>query len=553
MSRRSRRNRPTMQETHNEVSTSNFTNEQMVKVVQESFDWMIKRAQEDVTWLKLAANSRAASTLPREVKLEWCRTSYLTDSFAKRSVQVPSEFAFGSGVNGPIGRIGVDVATEDEAPLQLLRSFWHSKLNQKLMFSLPMLLLRSAQLLVDGSAFFKMFPDQPNGKPMQIRRYPTGLVDHIVSHPEDSSRPMYYACKVVEREFDENSANYLDHGTWHWEYVRDCSNTDENDDPLYAQLAGNLREYNNDEVFMLHISINNIEDCEFGEPDIITSLKWLAGNKMISEDQATISRASAALMNILQTKTTGQNALAGLQQQIESTTSDGSTVASPRPPMPGGVNIMSDGLEMKSNRVTTQAQDAWQNSRLMRIPAAAGVGLALHFLADPENASLATTTSMELPILRHLEAYQSIWRSAYREMCDFALTWAGYDPEEVLYDIPMPQILESDIAKVAAAIIDGEASGFLTLDQAAQRFMEVLNLDNIPDRLKELKQELEQKAKQAEEELSQQLETIDQATQAPLPPTETSGLPGVNTPPGNKSRHAQPEPNPTKKYPDQQT
>ena len=100
----------------------------------------------------------------------------------------------------------------------------------------------------------------------------------------------------------------------------------------------------------------------------------------------------------------------------------------------------------------------------------------------------------------------------------------------------MPPILERDLVKVSSSLIDGEIAGFLTADQAAQRYMETLNLDDIPTRMRELKKyRVEQEAKKAKE-LEQQMEMMDKANQA------------IPARPGSTVKDQLPRPNPDKKY-----
>ena len=118
------------------------------------------------------------------------------------------------------------------------------------------------------------------------------------------------------------------------------------------------------------------------------------------------------------------------------------------------------------------------------------MGVGLHYLADPENAALATTRSMELPILRRCQAYQALWVEIYRCLFKFVLEHAGKDPLAVQYELPVPRMVEPDIQGVSNAIATLYDRHLLTPEQAGARGLELLGFDDVGREIEALRSHL---------------------------------------------------------------
>jgi hypothetical protein len=479
--------------------------DEAIVALAEATNWALERAKEDLGWTKLVQDyQKGSSPLPRSDAIPMARRAFVADPFMKRGIWTLTEFAFGNGIDGPRApRVEGMTSQEAQQALEPLVKFWNDRGNQSSLFSPPMQYERSNQLLVDGDLFFALFV-RP-GKGVQVRRFGPLLVKDIITDPEDAGRPLYYVSESKEQRWDDAQGKFIATGQTKRKFYRDFRNTLPADDPLSETVDADR------DVYMMHVPINRIEEGGFGNSDLLAAYPFSRGAKMIGEDQATISRATAALMNVM-TATGDEAALANLKTSLHSVTNSNTPAA----PLPGGMNILGGGTNLSVNRASTQAGDAWQNSRIMRVPMAAGLGLALHYLADPENASLATSTSMELPIMRHLQAYQSLWLSIYRSMFDFVLEQLNLNPDDVPYDIPAPKIVEPDVQGQGDNIIAAGDGGYLTRAQVSQRLLELHGFDDIPARL----EEIEAEDGEADTDQSATIDSIlaAQADQAPAAP-----------------------------------
>ncbi|MCF8012617.1 MAG: hypothetical protein K9L56_15210, partial [Clostridiales bacterium] len=383
----------------------------------------------------------------------------------KAAVLNKTLFAFGEGVTGPTG--------EDA---DLLRDWWNDPQNQASMFSVPRQYERSNQLLCDGDLFLLLFVS-PDGS-VQIRRQEPLAIHNIITDPEDTSRPLYYVAKVDEKKLDAKEGRLKSTGNTKLIYYRDYNNTDPNEDPLYQQVP----DFDED-TFMMHVPLNRVQEGAFGVSEAAPAAKWFLRAQQIADDQATISKATARLMSeIIVEGSAGDvdNVAQMIANKMGDTTDD-----LHEDPDEQIFTAHTPNVEMKQNRAGTGSSDAFKNSRMMRMPGAAQMGQSLHYLADPENANLATATSMELPVLKNFSGYQSIWQWTYRSMADFVLRVNGHDPEDVAYDIPMSRILREEISNPVQGLLDAGAMNHLNDEYVTRKLLEMFGSEDIHQDMKD--------------------------------------------------------------------
>lgn len=442
-----------------------------VDALREATDAMLARAIEDATWTRVGAADQAAYALPpRDEMVQQARFAFDVDTYIKRGVWTHTEFAVGQGIDlRPKRRPG-------EEPVQgfeVIASFWNDRHNQEAALSPSRQQEISNSLLVDGEVFYSLHVD--SARRVQVRRYPTLNVTNIIQHPDDSGRVLYYVATITERSFDPLQGRYIPDGRTIIRYYRAIGNDDPASDPLADTIPQDMIE---PDAVMMHVSRNRIRGCGFGISDVWSAIRWARAAKKVAEDQATVSRATAALMTIL-TAQGSDSTLEGIQRAVASVTGS----STPSVPTAGSMSILPEGNTLSVNRAGTQASDAFQNSRLMRMPMAAAFGIPLHFLADPENANLATSTSMELPTLKHLITYQGQVLDAYRDMCDYVLRVNGLTPDEVPYTVSGPDIIQTDNLPQVTALANATTAEALTPDQISQKYLEVLQFNDTTEEL----------------------------------------------------------------------
>ena len=447
--------------------------------IMESLNVLASRAREDLGWQNLADENAFGDNLPLDLVREQSRLAFANDPSAKRPTLLTTAFAFGQGIDGP-------TAPADDPGLPVLTEFWNDLHNQATMFGLPKQYQRSNELQVDGELALLVFAGL---SPVQVRVLDVDLVQEIIHHPEDTGRALYYRVEYPVSEFDEEAGGLRTADKTRRVYYADMLNRGEEDaelDPIRDLLPeGELAE----ETYLLRVPLNVLTDGQRGVPESAASLRHLARLKQITGDQATISRATAALMNRMRVEGDPDQVEAIANRLVPSATQEGDDANHHIPPLPGAMTVTNDTVKLETNRASTNASDARTNSRLMKMGAVAGFGFGLHYLGDPENANLATTTSMELPVLRTMQVYQALWNWVYRTLCDLVLEQASIDPEDSHYDLPSPAIVQHPLVEVSATVLDALDAGRITDNQASVLIMSALGVDNIELELAALNEE----------------------------------------------------------------
>ena len=461
---------------------------------------LIEREREDAKWTNISADQKGGNdAIPREKAIPLARWAFSGGCpFTKAAVWNKTNFAFGTGIDGPTGP-----DAETNTALQILRAFWWEQSNQSAMFSTARQYERSNQLLCDGDLFLLLFLDAAGM--VRVRRYDPLSVASIVPDPEDPSRPLYYACKYQRKELNVHTGQMVQApgAKQKVRYYPDFQNTEQDADPLYSVVHGEgvddtyrMTGEGQANVYMMHVPLNRVRESGFGVSEVAASVRWFLASKRIVEDQATISAATARLMNRISVAGTPGD-LTALATTIKDSIGDASDELNEGGMSHAAMNLMPEGMEMKSERASSRATDAWQNDRMIRMRGAAGTGQALHYLADPENASLATTRTMELPVLRSFETYQALQIDTYRNLCGFELLQNGIDPQEAEYDIPAPAMLQTEVGATAGALMDAGDAGYMTQPLVSRALLQLFGSDDIHTDLKAIADEAEARAAQA--------------------------------------------------------
>lgn len=379
--------------------------------------------------------------------------------YAKRSINMMAQFCFGPGLEAPM--------TGDEALDKALNKWWSWPTNQQGAFSMPSQHELSAQLLVDGCLMFAIF-ESASAQPMVVRVIDRLEFVDVVTHPEDKNKVLYYKRQWYPEVFDENGARSTSAEPRVLFYTDIDNREDDTDyDDPYAEALGEriARDQRGRPVRILRLKLNSLASAaSWGNGIMLPLMDWELLAEEVAQDAATMSKASAALaikLTIEGDETDVADAEAYWNQDGTSPTVGASN--------PGDLNIMNQAADLQVARAGTGADESYRNIRIFRQTMAVIGGWALHYLGDPENANLATTSSMELPILKNATAYQSLWTYVYTRLAREALRGTA-KAEGAKITIPMPDLVTPDLLDRTDAIKTGEDAGWATKEQAATEF-----------------------------------------------------------------------------------
>lgn len=149
------------------------------------------------------------------------------------------------------------------------------------------------------------------------------------------------------------------------------------------------------EPFMLHYAINRPVGAQHGESDLAPLLKWLARYSGWLEDRARLNRFRTTFLYAVTLK--GSTAAERIKRQAE---------LNLNPPSPGSLLVKDDAETWETLSPKLESSDANEDGLAIKKMIAAGAGIPLHFLAEPESATRTTAESAGGPTFRHFEQRQ---------------------------------------------------------------------------------------------------------------------------------------------------
>ncbi|MEN4013760.1 MAG: hypothetical protein ROW48_17115 [Bellilinea sp.] len=147
---------------------------------------------------------------------------------------------------------------------------------------------------------------------------------------------------------------------------------------------------------MLHYAINRPVGCAWGESDLAPLLRWLSRYANWLEDRARLNRFRTAFLYLVRARFGSEGERLARQQRLNA-----------QPPAPGSILVAdeSESWEVISPRL--EADEANTDGLALKKMIAAGAGVPLHFLAEPEASTRATAEAAGGPTYRRFEQRQA--------------------------------------------------------------------------------------------------------------------------------------------------
>ncbi|MEA4812372.1 MAG: hypothetical protein VB108_07385 [Anaerolineaceae bacterium] len=305
----------------------------------------------------------------REV-LEDCLNAWRCNPLARRLVELTSQYAAGGGM---LWRCA------DEAGHQFLKAFWNERLN-----CLDLRLTEFSDELVRSGNLFILLSTDRNGM-SYVRTLPTASVERINSRENDAEQELSFQTYAA---LDGSTSLYR-------AYNPDTDAPDE---------AGAF------ETAVLHYAVNRPAGAQWGEPDLGPALKWLARYAAWLEDRVRLNRFRNAFMYVIKARFANEAARQARQARLAA-----------NPPQPGSILVTDESEEWSVLSPKLEALDASTDGLAVKKMIAAGMGVPLHFLAEPESSTRTTAESAGGPTFRHFEERQRLLEWIVRDLLQAAL------------------------------------------------------------------------------------------------------------------------------------
>jgi len=170
---------------------------------------------------------------------------------------------------------------------------------------------------------------------------------------------------------------------------------------------------------VLHYTLNRPSGSQWGEGDLTPILKWLARYSAWLEDRVRLNRFRNAFVYVVKARFGSESERSTRQLQLTA-----------NPPAPGSVLVTDESEEWSVMAPKLEALDASSDGLAIKKMIAAGVGLPLHFLAEPESSTRTTAEAAGSPTYRRFSERQRFICGLLEDVLRVVVKRrALYDPE----------------------------------------------------------------------------------------------------------------------------
>lgn len=315
----------------------------------------------------LSQSDRDRFTYDRKDVLDQCLEAWRENPIARRVIELTSQYVVGGGLT---------LNCADEKASEFLNKFWSHRLNRMdtRVFELCDELTRT------GNLFILLSTDA--GGMSYIRALPASNIDEIQSKENDIEQPVSFKLKSSAEEIDPQPL------------------------PAYDPTTDT-----NESRVILHYAINRPAGAQWGESDLAPLLRWLSRYSNWLEDRARLNRYRNAFLYIVQAKFASEAQRKARQ-----------TALNANPPQPGSILVADDTENWSAIHPRLESADAEKDGLAIKKMIAAGAGVPMHFLAEPESSTRTTAEAAGGPTYRRMEQRQQFFIYILQDILSVALS-----------------------------------------------------------------------------------------------------------------------------------
>ena len=217
---------------------------------------------------------------------------------------------------------------------------------------------------------------------------------------------------------------------------------------------------------MLHFAVNKLAGMKWGEPDIAPLLPWLARYASWLEDRVRLNRFRQAYLYIVRGKFLTPADKEARQKELMA-----------NPPNPGSILVTDESEDWGTLAPQLDAFEANNDGLTIKKFIAAGHGIPLHWLSEPESSTRTTAEAAGTPTFKTLEERQRLFLQLVHEVLTVAVARrasSGDSSIDAGADISVTggDVSERDNAALALAtsqVVEAfgqlAAGGFITADE----------------------------------------------------------------------------------------
>ena len=310
--------------------------------------------------------SRDRLPYDQQTILQQALEAWRSNPLARRIVGLTSQYVVGGGI-----RISCDHAETE----QFLNLWWRHELNQCALRIYEW----CDELTRAGELFFLLSSDAAGMT--YVRAVPAAQITAIETAEHDLQQEFSYLQQL--EGFNHESR------TW---------------------LAYDSRNDSPEQPVMVHFAINRPPGAVRGESDLAPLLVWLNRYAVWLEDRARLNRYRNAFYFVVKSRFLSEAERAARQSVLNSV-----------PPTPGSILVTDESEQWEVIHPRLESHEASADGLSIKKMIAAGAGLPLHFLAEPESSTRSTAEAAGGPTFRHFEQRQLFFSEMLRQLAVMAV------------------------------------------------------------------------------------------------------------------------------------
>ena len=343
-----------------------FFEKEVTAAVHKAFDMVENENSFLVGTRTLNQSDRDRYAYDRKEVLQQCLDAWRENPLARRIVELTSQYVVGAGLA---------INCDHQGSADFLSQFWNHRLNRMDTRAFEL----CDELTRTGNLFILLSTD--GGGMSYIRTIPASNIEEIVSRDNDIEQPLSFILKASPAELE---AKLL---------------------PAYDAL-----EDTNDKRVVLHYAINRPAGAQWGESDLAPLLRWLSRYSNWLEDRARLNRYRNTFLYVVQAKFASE-----AQRKARQTALNAS------PPQPGSILVVDENEKWSAIHPRLESSDAEKDGLAIKKMIAAGAGLPMHFLAEPESSTRTTAEAAGSPTYRRMEQRQQFFLWVMKDILSVVL------------------------------------------------------------------------------------------------------------------------------------
>jgi hypothetical protein len=318
---------------------------------------------------QLNAAERDRYDYDRETLQQQALQAWRTNPLARRIVELTSQYVVGGGIS---------LSSRETRAHAFLQAWWSHPLNQMQMRAVEW----CDELTRSGELFFLISTDASGMS--YLRAVPAGEIAGIEHAPNDVQQETAFLQKAGLGE------------EVRWQAAQ--------------ALEERIGEDGCFPVVMAHYAINRPVGALRGESDLAPLLRWLSRYAAWLEDRARLNHFRTAFLYVVKARYAGDAERLSRQNSLNAS-----------PPSPGSILVTDESETWEVLNPELESGDAATDGLALKKMIAAGVGLPLHFLAEPESATRTTAEAAGGPTFRRFEQRQQFFLWMLGDLARIAL------------------------------------------------------------------------------------------------------------------------------------